>query len=132
MIKELEENRKFSVILLVIIALEIFLVSSIPGTSIISTGINLSTLYHLIIFFLLNFFFLMSMKSKEKKIDKIFFLVMVISLTYAVLDELHQFFVPLRSCNIIDFLVDSAGIFLAAIVYRYYPINKLFHKKINL
>ena len=130
MIKELEENKKFSIVFIIIVALEIFLVSSIPG-SLTPSGFDLSVFYHFISFFLLNFFILIYVRDKERGIGKKLILVLAISLTYAVLDELHQFFVPLRTPDVMDFLVDSAGIFLSALVYRYYSKSKFFHKKTN-
>ena len=119
MIGWLEENRKFSVIFLIIIAVEIFLVSSIPGKQ-VQGGINLSTIYHIVVFFLLGFFLLISInKDKEPKTKPLIFTV-IISIIYAILDEAHQFFVPLRTPSIQDLLVDSAGIFLSTLVYLYY------------
>lgn len=130
MIKELEENKIFSIIFAVIVALEIFLVSSIPG-SLTPSGFDLSVFYHFISFFLLNFFILAYAGDKERGIGKKLILVLAISLAYAILDELHQFFVPLRTPDVMDFLVDSAGIFLSTFVYRYYSKSKFFHKKTN-
>ncbi len=120
MIKELEKHKKFSVAFVIIIAVEILLVSSIPGSP-IGAGIDFSILYHFLAFFLFNFFLLIAIKGNERKMDKIFVLTLIIALIYAVLDEMHQFFVPLRTPDILDFLVDSAGIFLSALVYGYYP-----------
>ena len=34
----------------------------------------------------------------------------VISFVYSVSDELHQYFVPERSCSVIDVLIDTSGI----------------------
>lgn len=123
MIKKLEKKRAFSIAFLIIIALEIFLVSSIPGGAIVS-GFDFSNFYHFIAFFLLNFFFLISVNGKSKKMDKTFILILIISLVYAILDEMHQFFVPLRTPDIMDFLVDSIGIFSSSLVYLGYYIKK--------
>lgn len=48
---------------------------------------------------------------------------------YAVSDEIHQYFVPGRSCQIKDMLIDSGGvlcgiIFLLLIVFLYFRIKK--------
>jgi len=123
MIKKLEKNRKFSIAFTIIIALEIFLVSSIPGGG-ISIGFDFSTLYHFFAFFVFNFFMLACIGGIKKGFDKKLILVLAISLTYAVLDEFHQFFVPLRTPDVMDFLVDSIGIFLSTFVYRYYSKRK--------
>jgi len=123
MIKRFEENRKFLLVFVIIIALEIFLVSSIPGSA-TPSGLDLSILYHFTAFFLLNFFLLIAVGEREKIIGKRIILILVISLVYAILDELHQFFVPLRTPDIMDLLVDSAGIFLSLITYKYYSIKE--------
>ena len=123
MIKRLMENRKFSIAFIIIIAIEIFLVSSIPGGP-PSKIPDFSLLYHFVAFFLFNFFLLTTFRIEEKITSKKMILVLIISLVYAVLDELHQFFVPLRTPDLVDFLVDSAGIFLSAFAYKYYSNKK--------
>ena len=45
-------------------------------------------------------------------------LALVISVLYAASDELHQIFVPGRACQLSDFLVDSAGVLLAVLLYQ--------------
>ncbi len=35
---------------------------------------------------------------------------------YAVTDEVHQFFIPGRNCNVIDVLIDSAGAFVGVLI----------------
>ena len=51
-------------------------------------------------------------------------LPVVISFLYAVLDEVHQLFVPLRNASILDVLVDTTGILLSVAVYLYYKRTK--------
>jgi len=119
MIKELEKNRKFLLVFVIIIALEIFLISSIPGSA-VSSGVDISIIYHFVAFFLFNLFILIYTQAKEKGVNKKLFLVLAISLTYAALDELHQFFVPLRTPDIMDFVINSAGIFFSTVLYKYY------------
>jgi hypothetical protein len=36
---------------------------------------------------------------------------------YAITDELHQYFVPGRSCRLFDVFIDSCGIFTGIIIY---------------
>lgn len=45
---------------------------------------------------------------------------------YAITDEFHQFFIPGRSCNIFDFIIDSVGIILG--VYLCKKIKGKFDK----
>ena len=44
----------------------------------------------------------------------------VVSLAYAVFDEVHQSFVPGRDADPLDVLVDAAGIALAALAVRWW------------
>ncbi len=119
MIDLLKNNRKLSVIFLLIIAIEIFLVSSLPGEDLTSKGINLSSVYHMIAFFLFNFFLLIFL-NKNKKINvKTILIALTISILYAILDEIHQSFVPLRNPSLNDILIDSIGIFTSTLIYIY-------------
>ena len=111
MIKLLEEKRIFAIILTILMAIEIFYFSSIPGGKGPSGGLNLSTVYHFVAFFLLNFFLLTSViGQKEIKIKHIVG-ILLISITYSILDEVHQLFVPGRVPDLFDILTASAGIF---------------------
>jgi VanZ family protein len=71
----------------------------------------LSVAYHFCIYFLLGFFIFLSSRIEKES----FFLGFFIALIYAGLDELHQYFVPGRACNIHDFLVDGVGILIGFI-----------------
>jgi VanZ family protein len=125
MIGWLEKNRGISILLTALIAIEIFAFSSIPG-GISGTGgiIRISIIYHLTVFFLFNFFLLMSIKgNREIKISYII-IALIISMLYAFLDEFHQFFVPFREPAISDVLTDTAGIFLATILTLYFNKKK--------
>ena len=124
MINYLEKNRKFAVIFMVLMAVEIFLVSSITGSKPTTRGLNLSVLYHSIVFFLFSFFTILSIVKKNNKRMKSLILPVVISFLYAVLDEVHQLFVPLRNASILDVLVDTTGILLSVAVYLYYKRTK--------
>lgn len=124
MINWLEKKRYAAIILTLLIALEIFHFSSISGTT-YQVGIELTpipTIYHLAVFFLFNFFLLMSIKGNKKiKISHII-ISLGISIIYALSDELHQIFVPFRYPSIQDILIDTIGIFLSTILILY--VNK--------
>jgi len=123
MIKWLEEKRIFAIILTILMAIEIFYFSSIPGGKGPGGGLDLSIIYHFVAFFLLNFFLLISIiGQKEIKIKHIM-IVLLISITYSILDEVHQFFVPLRVPDLLDILTDGAGIFSSMILYLYSKKN---------
>ncbi|MGN0621009.1 MAG: VanZ family protein [Porcipelethomonas sp.] len=47
------------------------------------------------------------------------FFSVCISAVYAVSDEIHQYFVPERSCRLTDVLIDSCGAFAGADVFAF-------------
>jgi len=119
MISFLENKKDFALLLTTLIVIEIFCFSAIPGIEAPKTGLNLTTTYHFVIFFLLNFFILISVIGKKKiKIKYILFSI-IISIIFAILDEIHQLFVPMRLATIKDVLIDSLGIFISTLVYTY-------------
>ncbi len=48
--------------------------------------------------------------------DRKYYLSAAFSFLYAMSDELHQYFVPSRSCKFTDVMIDTAGAFLGAAV----------------
>ena len=124
MIEYLERNRKFAVIFMILMATEIFLVSSITGSKPTTVGLNISVLYHSVVFFLFSFFTILSIVKKNNRKMKTLILPVIISILYAVLDEVHQLFVPLRNASVLDILVDTTGILLSVTVYLYYKRTK--------
>lgn len=94
----------------------IFSLSSIPGEKISFNYSNiLSYFAHFLEFFILSFLLYRAiLKSKEHfSISKTLILTFIISISYASLDEFHQYFVPGRFPSLIDVGVDSLGIFTA-------------------
>lgn len=118
MINFIEKHRYIALIFVLLIAIEIFYISSIQFAS--GGGeskINFALFYHAIVFFLFTFFLTALIKSTKKLKIKELLLIIGISLLYAASDEIHQLFVPGRVASIKDFLVDSFGIFLAILIY---------------
>lgn len=129
MIGWFEKKRYASILFVVLITLEIFFFSSIPG-SIGGTGnVWIPRIYHFTVFFLFSFFLFMAIKGDKKIKTKYILIVLIISLIHSALDEFHQKFVPLRNMSIGDFLTDSLGVFLSVILYAY--ISKKTRKKRN-
>ncbi len=111
------ERKKVFIILTILTAVFIFYMSSlayneIPGQKIRQQIKILPTIYHFTIFFLLAIFMLIGINSKSK-----IPLAMLICFTYAILDELHQFFTPGRYLSIFDIIIDFLGIICAGIFY---------------
>lgn len=109
--------RAISLILTILIAIQIFWFSSLQLQG-GAAGLNLvSTAYHFIIFFLFSFFLFFTIKGKNKIKSSHIFATLIISVLYAISDEIHQLFVPLRSACLTDVLTDTAGILIAALFY---------------
>jgi VanZ family protein len=110
-----EKNPKTSLSITFIGAAGIFIISSLtfyPGKAVSI----LTILYHILAFFFLALFLFISLIQGRKN----YLLIMpafLLALSYAISDEIHQFFVPGRSCTICDVFLDLTGISLAFLVY---------------
>lgn len=116
MINWLEKYNKLSWGITIFGAVMIFYLSSInfDVPSLGEKGTNLiSMIYHVCAFFCFSLFLFISVK----KVNHIFILAIIVSIFYAVLDEIHQIFVPGRFCAFLDFALDSVGILLASVIY---------------
>ena len=112
-----EKNNKLSWIVTIVGAILIFYISSLtsPAKGIPTTNL-IPILYHILAFFSFTFFLLISsLKGRIK--PKFLTIAILIAITYAILDELHQFFVPGRSCALQDVFLDSVGIVFASMIY---------------
>lgn len=103
---------------LVLWATLIFAASSIPGTSLPQSVLwSFDKVIHAVIFFVLGFLsfraFTFLGQTRGWKSGRILLVSILFCLVYAASDETHQYFVPMRSSDINDFLADSAGIILA-------------------
>ena len=72
---------------------------------------------HMIEFGVLAFFMwqavAFSFKVKERKV---FLWSAILAILYAISDEIHQYFVPLRHGSIMDVLFDTAGIIIVLLI----------------
>jgi len=117
MLKLFEKNPKLSWFTTAIIGIGIFIISSTPSYG-IGVGVSyLSIVYHFFAFF---FFALLLMISTTKGENKEFFTPSIIlSIIHAILDELHQYFIPGRFCSFGDVFTDTAGIISAFLLYYF-------------
>jgi len=81
-----------------------------------------SIIYHFGIFLIFCFLLALALQGN-------YFIVLIFSWVYAGLDELHQYFVPNRVCDIFDFYTDATGciigLFFALILIWCLNRNKL-------
>ncbi len=55
----------------------------------------------------------------EFNIKRRYLLAVILCIFYALTDELHQYFVPGRSCELLDVLLDSTSSLLGALAYKF-------------
>lgn len=130
MISLLEKYSKVSWLFVILIALSIFYISSLtfPPSAVVTTNIN-AILYHFFSFFFLAFFLSPALvKGKNKSL---IFIAIIITIMYGISDEIHQLFVPGRCCSFQDFLINSAGILSASLIYTF-SLSGRKNKKQNL
>ena len=114
-----EKHNKISWIITILIAIFIFYMSSLsfkggpPGEG--GVVVN-SIIYHLLVYFALSLFFLVSL-IKGRFSKPFLLLVIIISIIYGISDEIHQLFVPGRYFTISDILTNSAGTLFAGLLY---------------
>ena len=118
MISWLERNRVVSWAITSLIAIFIFYVSSIvfePSPQPSQTPL-LPIIYHISIFFFLAVFLFISSLDRKWNFKKILSAITIVSI-YAVLDEIHQYFVPGRFSSMNDFFLNFSGIVFASLLY---------------
>ncbi len=65
--------------------------------------------------------------AKSKQLNKHwYFYSLLIGFLFGLSDEIHQYFVPGRHADILDWLADCLGILIFAYIYQ-----KYLHKKVN-
>lgn len=98
--------------------------SSIPGSAFTGIGsIWPSIIYHFLIFAAFAFCLIAVINNKKVGI-KVFLIMLLISLGISCLDEIHQYFVPMRSTNFQDVLTDLLGAGLSGIFYAFFRNKK--------
>jgi len=117
MISWFEKHNKISWIITIIGAILIFYISSLTFAAGPSKITLIPTFYHILAFFCFSFFLFISL-VRGRKNYVIFIMGILIVIAYAISDEIHQFFVPGRYCNIFDVFLDLVGIFFAFMVYN--------------
>ncbi len=115
--KKTSKQSVFFGIMAILVAIVIFLFSNIP-INIESKHQNiLSMVYHFGIFFMFTFF--LSLALKSNKFDKkIIVIIILVSIIYAISDEIHQLFVLGRVADTQDVLVDMAGSLFALLTLK--------------
>jgi VanZ family protein len=95
----------------------IFILSANPSIAPPPGFVFEDKIYHFIEYGIFSFLlFLAFYHSRKEFLKKNFFLLScIIGITYGLSDEIHQSFVPGRSCEFLDFVADCLGILLVQI-----------------
>lgn len=106
------ENRRKLLFPAIVCALAIFTASSFPQPDFIDLSIHLQDkIVHFCAYFVLGaslqFGFFRNFEVRGKR--QILILACVVASLYGASDELHQYFVPGRSCDILDWVADTLG-----------------------
>ncbi len=71
---------------------------------------------HFTLYAVFGFFVFGAMADKRIKRKKTFLLSWLFGTLYAATDEVHQIFVPGRSCQLTDVMLDSSGVFCGVLL----------------
>ncbi len=113
-----EKHNKISWIIVILIAVFIFYMSSLSFKTVLTEGFGFkTTIYHFYAFFFLTIFLLISLIKGKLKNKNLIFISIVLAILYGVSDEIHQLFVAGRVFTISDILIDSIGILFAGYLY---------------
>jgi|CZKP01.1.fsa_nt_gi VanZ family protein len=103
---------------LILYWLLILTLTSLPGAYVPNVHIN-DKIEHLLAYGGLGFLLNLSLRIQNKfMIVKKFpalFTILIVS-SYGALDELHQLFIPGRTCDILDWRADTAGVIIGVIL----------------
>ncbi|MCK4223779.1 MAG: VanZ family protein [candidate division Zixibacteria bacterium] len=109
--------------LALIYALLIFAISAIPELTPPSFGFKIEDkILHFLEYSVFSFLLFLAFFTSGKEFLKkhVFLISSLIGIAYALTDELHQKFVPGRSCDFFDFLADCLGIIAIQIGIWFY------------
>jgi VanZ family protein len=106
----------------------IFIASSIPGEEIPKIGFEFSDkLIHAVVYLILFILFFYSLKYQTKSVklrNNAIMFAGIFSALYGVTDEIHQRFVPMRSCELSDWIADVTGVFIGIVLVKFVTERK--------
>ena len=91
--------------------------SHVPQENIPNLGLDkIDIPFHFVEFFFLGFLLFRSISLEESLALHSFYGSLLIGMSFAILDEFHQSFVPGRHMSTVDMLFDSIGIFFGTMI----------------
>jgi len=105
---------------LILACIAIFIESSIPNDAFPKLDFELSDkIIHFIIYFVLFILFYISLNNQNKFVfisSYSLLIALFFTLIYGAGDEIHQYFVPNRTCDLYDWISDAVGALSAYII----------------
>jgi VanZ family protein len=102
----------------------IFVLSSIPGRNLPEIKFELSDkIAHFLVFSLLCLLFFYSLKNQYKYVKLHNFapeFALLFTTIYGITDEIHQYYTPNRSADILDVAADFLGAFVMFLIVKFY------------
>ena len=119
MLKYFEKHKKYLVYLpLILYWILILILTSLPGVDVPNIQIS-DKIEHLLAYGGLGFLLNLSLRIQNKfpivKKYPAWFTILIVS-SYGALDELHQLFIPGRTCDILDWSADTIGVIIGVII----------------
>jgi len=109
---------------LVIYWIILFIATTLPSNDLPNMNVS-DKIEHFSAYFILAVLLNFTMMFQDKYLlmkRKAWLFTILIILTYAGLDELHQLFIPGRDCEFLDWISDSSGVLLGIGLVRFLVI----------
>jgi VanZ family protein len=104
----------------IIITITLFVLSNIKYSILPELNLTFTDkIAHFIAFFTYTAFVIIGIDSYVSSKKKLIEYAVVWAAFYGIFDEVHQYFVPGRDCNIYDWFADLAGILIAILLIKY-------------
>ena len=105
---------------IILYCLLIFIQSSYPSIKNAPELPYLDKVLHFVAYALLGILFLRAFKTSRIKnnVNLMLILSVLLSFLYGISDEIHQYFVPYRSAELMDVLADMLGAIIGVYIYQ--------------
>lgn len=113
----------------IIFAIIIFILSQIPNEMLPPNVFDWQDkALHFFVYFLFGITLIIATSTIENK-KRAVGIIFLIGILYALLDEIHQIFVPGRVCDITDWISDSLGVAVSLLLIN--KVRRIINKTLN-
>jgi len=80
---------------------------------------------HFVAYFIYGLLLILPFAKKYNVLEKKHFLIILsIGISFGISDEIHQYFIPGRYCEFLDFVADGLGVLVSILIYKkYFKLN---------